>query len=65
MSMVTARLAITALQWAHYTCRGRKKLTWQQLILWLARLYCCADKGNPHVLGCNIVLVRAAEDVDV
>ncbi len=41
------------------------KQTWQQLILGLTCLYSCADKGNPHVLGSYIVLVRAAEDVDV
>ena len=40
-------------------------LTWQELILWLACFYSGAYKGNPHVLGRYIVLVRATEDVDV
>ena len=39
--------------------------TWQELILWLAGFDSGADKGNPHVLGCHIVLVGAAEDIDV
>ena len=40
-------------------------LTWQKLILWLACLHGGAHKGNPHVLGSHIVLVGAAEDIDV
>lgn len=40
-------------------------LTWKELVLWLACFYSGADKGNPHVLGCYIVLVRATEDIDV
>ena len=40
-------------------------LTWKELILWLACFHSGADKGNPHVLGCYIVLVRATEDIDV
>lgn len=40
-------------------------LTWQELILRLAGLHSGAHKGDPHVLGRHIVLVGAAEDINV
>ena len=33
------------------------ELTWQKLVFWAVCFYSGADKGNPHVLGGDIMLV--------